>query len=231
MNLSSDHLALLSALNEHQVRYLIIGGYAVGFHSEPRATKDLDVYIRADAENSRAVFRALAVFGAPLAGLTPADFNDGESFFVMGFPPERIDVLQKIDGVTFDESWATRVRAVVGGHLEVPVISAEQLIVNKLAVGRPRDLLDVEDIREAQLESLASRTATKEMLLSGWNAGFKKTACTKLLRRTGNTLANAKVLTDSILENRPVALEIATEDWEQFASEFRSLGVKSVTET
>ncbi len=126
--LSADHVALLRALNDHDVRYLLIGGYAVGVHSEPRATKDLDIYIRADAENSHAVFRALAAFGAPLAGFTPADFNDGRSWFQMGFPPEQIDVLQKIDGVTFDESWDSRIYAVVNGFLRVPVISAEKLV-------------------------------------------------------------------------------------------------------
>ena len=69
--LSPDHVALLSAFNEQKVKYLVVGGYAVGFHSEPRATKDLDVYIRADEENSHAVFRALASFGAPIAGMSP----------------------------------------------------------------------------------------------------------------------------------------------------------------
>jgi hypothetical protein len=78
--LSPDHVALLSAFNEQKVKYLVVGGYAVGFHSEPRATKDLDVYIRADEENSQAVFRALAIFGAPIAGMSPADFNDGKPF-------------------------------------------------------------------------------------------------------------------------------------------------------
>ncbi len=71
----------------------------------------------------------------------------------MGFPPERIDVLQKIDGIEFDDCWASRIYATVNGHLQVPVISAEKLIANELAAGRPRDLLDVEDIREAQAEA------------------------------------------------------------------------------
>ncbi len=162
VKLSPDHIALLSALNDHDVKYMVVGGYAVGFHSEPRTTKDLDVYIRADEENSVAVFRALATFGAPLSGMTPADFNDGKSWFQMGFPPERIDVLQKIDGIEFDECWASRVYATVNGHIQVPVISAEKLIANKIAAGRPRDLLDVEDIREAQAEAAKLTTETKQ---------------------------------------------------------------------
>jgi hypothetical protein len=149
--LSHDHVALLSAFNRHSVKYLVVGGYAVGFHSEPRATKDLDVYIRSDEQNSQAVFRALASFGGTIAGMTPADFNDGRSFFIMGIPPERIHRLQKIDVLAFHDCWSSRIKAIVNGDLEVPVISAQRLAANKLAPGRPRDLLDVGDIREAQL--------------------------------------------------------------------------------
>ena len=158
LTLSSDHTAFLSALNAHKVRYLIVGGYAVGFHSQPRATKDLDVYIRADEENSEAVFQALISFGAPLAGYTPADFNDGQSWFQMGNPPERVDLLQKIDGVTFDECWQLRVEAVFSASLTVPMISAEHLVRNKLAAGRPRDLLDAADILAARSEMTDEQT-------------------------------------------------------------------------
>ena len=152
MNVSKDHLELLCALNDHEVKYLVVGGYATGIHSEPRATKDLDVYIRADAENGVAVFRALAAFGAPLSGLTASDFVDGKSFFQMGKPPERVDILQVISGVTFDESWDKRVYAIVNGDLSIPVISAEMLIQNKLAAGREQDLIDVKKIRAAAEE-------------------------------------------------------------------------------
>ena len=160
MNLSKDHLELLSVLNAHNVRYLVIGGYAVGFHSEPRATKDIDVFIRSDPQNSQAVFRALAEFGAPLAGLTSEDFSDGKSYYQMGHPPHRADVLQSITGVDFDECWEDRTYATVGPGLDVPVISAEKLIKNKLATGRLRDTLDVEAIREAQ--AAVARIADKK---------------------------------------------------------------------
>jgi hypothetical protein len=94
-----DHLKeLLRAFNDHAVKYLIVGGYAFGVHAEPRATKDLDILIRSDEENSKAVFRALAQYGAPLDGLTVADFMDGATFQI-GQPPARIDILQQIDGV------------------------------------------------------------------------------------------------------------------------------------
>ena len=201
--LSPDHVALLSAFNEHNVKYLVVGGYAVGFHSEPRATKDLDIYIRVDEENSHAVFRALASFGAPLSGLSTADFRDGKSFFIMGFPPERI--------------------------LEIPVISAKHLIANKLAAGRPRDLLDVEDILEAQLEA-QTKDGTTEIIVKGWNVGFKKIACTKLLRtELGLGLSEAKHITDAIVANRTVPLGISSLRAAKFISKLKELGAKTVT--
>jgi hypothetical protein len=149
LHLSPDHADLLSALNAHGAKYLVVGGYAVGAYTQPRATKDLDVFILCNAENSEAVFHALADFGAPIAGYTPSDFNDRRSYFQMGEPPWRVDILQVISGVAFEESWESRVYAVVNGKFETPVISAEKLIQNKLAAGRPRDLLDVEEMRRA----------------------------------------------------------------------------------
>jgi predicted nucleotidyltransferase len=147
--LDPDLRDILSALNAHEVKYLLVGGYAVGVYSEPRATKDLDIFIQSHPENGEAVFRALAEYGAPPEGMTPADFsNKPDSVFQIGVPPVRIDILQSISGVTFDEAWENRITAFID---EIPtnVISRDDLIRNKLAAGRRRDLLDVEDIREA----------------------------------------------------------------------------------
>jgi hypothetical protein len=151
--MEQDLKELLSVLNAHGVKYLVVGGYAFGVHAEPRATKDLDIFIRADEENSVAEFRALAQFGAPLAGYSPADFNDGKSWFQMGQPPYRIDILQQIDSVDFDDAWKDRVETLIEGEIAAPVISREHLIRNKLACGRPRDLLDVDEIRQAEADS------------------------------------------------------------------------------
>lgn len=137
---------LLVAFNEQGVKYLIVGGYALGVHAEPRATKDLDIFISADEENSKAVFRALAQYGAPLDQLSPDDFRDGSTFQI-GLPPARIDLLQQIDGVTFDEAWSNRVKGVIEGEIPAAVISREDLIRNKLASGREQDLLDVKGLR------------------------------------------------------------------------------------
>ena len=148
---SLDLRELLLALNAHEVEYLIVGGYAVGVHSEPRATKDLDIFIRADEKNSKAVYRALAAFGAPIADLTPQDFNDSSSStFQVGMPPHRADLLQSIDGVSFDEAWRSRTEALLDGDIPVHVISREHLIRNKLASARSQDIADVEAIRKAE---------------------------------------------------------------------------------
>ena len=146
--MSKDMKELLRVLNTHAVKYLVIGGYAYGVHLEPRATKDLDLFVRTDEENSKAIFHALAEFGAPLAGMSPLDFMDG-TIFPMGQPPERIDILQRIDGITFDEAWEHRIEGNIDGDVPTAVISKEDFIRNKLASGREQDLLDVKKIRAA----------------------------------------------------------------------------------
>jgi len=152
MILPEDLKQLLLAFNAHGVEYLVIGGWAVGFYSEPRSTKDIDLFIRSGVKNSEAVFRALADFGAPLAGLTPADFRDNpSSVFQVGYTPARADILQGIDGVDFDEAWPRRVELSLEG-VPVHVVSAEDLIKNKLTSGRLSDLADVDAIREANPE-------------------------------------------------------------------------------
>jgi len=153
--MNKDLRELLLAFNAHAVKYLVIGGYAVGVHSEPRATKDLDVFIRADEQNSQAVYQALAAFGAPLQGFTSADFNDEQgSTFQIGQPPARIDILQRIDGINFDEAWEDRIEGLVEGEIPAHVISRDHLIRNKLATGRARDIADVEALRDASPETL-----------------------------------------------------------------------------
>jgi hypothetical protein len=143
-----DLKELLRAFNDHAVKYLIVGGYAFGVHAEPRATKDLDIFIRSDEENSKAVFRALAQYGAPLGDLTPSDFMDGTTFQI-GQPPTRIDILQHIDGITFNEAWENRIEGLVDGRIKAAVISRGDLIRNKLAAGREQDILDVKKLRAA----------------------------------------------------------------------------------
>jgi predicted nucleotidyltransferase len=146
-----DLKELLRAFNDHAVKYLIVGGYAFGVHAEPRATKDLDLFIRPDEENSQALFRALAQYGAPLGGLSPADFMDG-TVFQIGQPPARVDILQHIDGISFDQAWENRIEGLVDGEIRTIVISKNDLIQNKLASGREQDILDVKKLRAAARE-------------------------------------------------------------------------------
>lgn len=140
---------LLRAFNDHGVKYLVVGGYAYGVHAEPRATKDLDIFIRSDQENSQAVFRALAQFGAPLHGLSIGDFMDGSTFQI-GLPPARIDLMQRIDGISFDEAWKNRIQGLIEGEISVMVISRNDLIRNKLASGRDQDILDAKRLQETE---------------------------------------------------------------------------------
>lgn len=147
--MTKDFKDLLRTFNANAVKYLIIGGHAFSVHSEPRTTKDLDLFIRSDPENARAAFRALAQFGAPLQGMSEADFVDGTTFQI-GQPPNRIDILQQVDGITFDEAWPNRIEGKIDGEVPAPVISREDLIRNKLASGREQDLLDVKVLRAAE---------------------------------------------------------------------------------
>jgi len=143
MFVNSDFSDLLRIFNDHNVKYLVIGGYAVVQYAEPRFTKDLDVLISTDIENAEAVFAALREFGAPLAGLTPKDFSEEGFFFQMGVSPIRVDVLMGIPGVRFDECWGRRVEVDFEG-LKIIFISKQDLIASKRAAGRPQDLIDAD---------------------------------------------------------------------------------------
>jgi hypothetical protein len=144
-----DFKELLSAFNAGGVRYLIVGGYAVSFHAQPRATKDLDILIASDAENGKAVYRSLAKFGAPIEGLTADDFTEPDNFFRMGAPPVMVDIMPKISGIEFEEAWRRRVDVRIDDDLAVSFISREDLMAAKVAAGRVQDLADVDALRES----------------------------------------------------------------------------------
>src|ERR1017187_38227 len=150
----SDFKELLSVLNAHRVEYLVVGAHAVSIYAQPRATKDLDILVKADAENAKAVFAALAEFGAPLQGLTSADFAVSGPFFRMGSEPVGVDILTEIPGVQFDEAWLRRVEAIVdpASGLTASFIARDDLLAAKPTSGRRQDLADVEAIEKA-LES------------------------------------------------------------------------------
>ncbi len=138
-----DFKELLSVFNAHSVRYLVVGGYAVMMYSEPRFTKDLDLWISVDPENARAVYSALRAFGAPLSGLTEESFSQEGFFYQMGVPPVRVDVMMSLPGMSFDEAWPRRMMLEIE-ETAIPFISKEDLIRIKRASGRPQDLIDAE---------------------------------------------------------------------------------------
>ena len=146
-----DFKELLSAFNAHHVKYLIVGGYAVSLHAQPRATKDLDLLIQADPTNAESAYAALRSFGAPLESIAMEDFADPRKFVRFGHPPVAVDILSGIEGVDFDAAWDRRVEATIDPMTgqQAYFISREDLIASKLASGRLRDLADVEEIREA----------------------------------------------------------------------------------
>jgi hypothetical protein len=146
-----DFKQLLSIFNALGVRYLVVGGYAVSFYAQPRATKDIDLLIQPDPENGKAVYAALEKFGAPLTGLTAADFIKRDEFFRMGRAPFMVDILPEIAGVDFDQAWQNRVEAVIDSRtgLTASFISCEDLIAAKMAAGRPQDIADAAALRDA----------------------------------------------------------------------------------
>ena len=150
--MNQDYSDLSSAFHAHGVKHLIVGGYAVIFHAQPRFTKDIDMYIKPDPANAGAVYSALAEFGVALQGIRVEDFSDLNCFFRFGREPQAFDIMTDIPGVDFDTVWERRVEAVVDAEsgLKAFIISREDLIASKLATGRIRDLADVEDLRKAE---------------------------------------------------------------------------------
>ena len=145
--LTDDFVEFIECCAARDVRFLIVGGYALAAHGYPRATKDLDVWLMIDPENAERVVRALDDFGMGSLGLTAEDFLDPEIVVQLGYPPTRIDLLTSISGVRFDECWSNRVLVDVG-EMSVGFISAEDLISNKRAAGRPQDLVDADKLEE-----------------------------------------------------------------------------------
>jgi len=143
---NQDFKDLLRVFKKEKVRYLIVGGYAVIKHAEPRYTKDLDVWVAADRENAERVYRALTEFGAPIADMKPEDFEHEGYFFTMGIAPSRIDIFLGLEQLDFEESWEKRVVATLD-NTEIYFIAKDDLIKNKEAIGRLQDLADVEKLK------------------------------------------------------------------------------------
>jgi hypothetical protein len=143
--MNRDFLDMLSALSDAGAEFLVVGAHAVAVHARPRATGDLDVWVRPTPANAERVWRALEVFGAPLDALAPADLTSDDLVFQIGVAPGRIDILTGIGSLEFDTAWRGSVTVELEG-LSVPVIGKVDLIRAKREAGRPQDLADVADL-------------------------------------------------------------------------------------
>jgi hypothetical protein len=142
---SRDFKDFLELLTKHDVKALIIGAFAVAFHAKPRFTKDLDIFVEATPENAERLLRAIDAFGFGTLGLTADDFAP-RRITQLGYPPNRIDLVTSIDGVTFEDAWASRVAGKYGG-IDVWYIGRDALVRNKAAAARPQDLMDLATLR------------------------------------------------------------------------------------
>ena len=145
MVLTQDFREFFQSLNDHNVRYLVIGGYAVAFHGHPRYTKDIDVWIEADKTNAQKLIDALRAFGFGSLGLEAEDFLDPDDVIQLGYPPNRIDLLTALKGVDFDTCYASKIVVEIQ-DTSVNFIDLENLKKNKRATGRLQDLADLEQL-------------------------------------------------------------------------------------
>lgn len=138
-----DFVELFRSLNGHKARYLIVGGYAVAFHGYPRFTGDLDLFVDPDPRNAVNVLAALEAFGFGGLGLDASDFSAPDRLVSLGYPPERVDIVSAIDGVSWQDAWAGRFPGSFGG-VEVFFIGRAELVRNKRSSRRGQDRVDAD---------------------------------------------------------------------------------------
>jgi hypothetical protein len=142
VKLDTDFREFVESFVTNDVRFLIVGGYAIAAHGLPRYTGDLDAWIWVSPQNAEKVLRSLEAFGFSGLGLTKEDFARPDSIIQLGYPPYRIDILTSIEGVEFDDAWTRRVIVAVD-DLEIPIIGLEDLLTDKRAAGKPQDIADI----------------------------------------------------------------------------------------
>jgi predicted nucleotidyltransferase len=141
--LNEDYRDILQSLADEQAKFLLVGAYALAAHGYPRATMDIDIWVMPSPDNAEAVLRALRRFGAPTSELTVTDLQNGDTIFQIGVAPRRIDIITGVSGLRFDEAFANSVEIDIEG-LKIRIPSVDDLIRNKRASGRAKDLADVE---------------------------------------------------------------------------------------
>jgi predicted nucleotidyltransferase len=145
--LNEDYREMLQGLSDSEVRFLVVGAYAMGAYGYPRATGDIDIWVDSTIENSKRVYTALARFGAPLGSISESTFTEPGIVFQIGIAPRRIDILTHIDGVRFWDVYESKEIIEVDG-LKIPFLSQDDLIKNKRATGREKDKLDADCLLE-----------------------------------------------------------------------------------
>jgi predicted nucleotidyltransferase len=151
MSVNKDFEELIHCLNDAGVKFLIVGAYAVIYYTEPRYTKDLDVWVSTDSANAKNVYDALKAFGAPLTDLSPEDLGNPEMVYQIGIEPNRIDILMGIEGVDFDGAWNKRQKDIYGKE-DISIIDIENLIRSKKTANRDQDKIDVKNLESALKE-------------------------------------------------------------------------------
>ena len=147
--LNPDFRDILSAFLAESVEFLLVGAYALAVHGVPRATGDIDLWVRPSAENARRAWNALAKFGASVSRVSVDDLATAGLIYQIGVVPRRIDVMTSIDGVEFHEGWLNRTEVLIEGLL-VPVLGRTDLVRNKRAAGRPKDRADLALLEESE---------------------------------------------------------------------------------
>jgi hypothetical protein len=150
--LEKDYVDMARCLIDAGVDFLLVGGYAVLVHGYPRTTFDIDFWVRPDSENAKRVIQALRSFGAPMSEISERDFDHPDIVFQIGVAPCRIDMLTKIDGVTWEEAKPGS-KTIQLDNLTIPVIGLDELIQNKKASGRPKDSADAAALERIRKES------------------------------------------------------------------------------
>jgi hypothetical protein len=145
--LNEDYRDMLQALADEKVKYLLVGAYALAAHGYPRATVDIDIWVMQSPENAGAVLRALRRFGTPTGKLAPEDLQRDDTIFQIGVAPRRIDIITTASGLQFEEAFARSLAVDIEG-IEVHIPSLPDLIRNKRASGRTKDIADAEALEE-----------------------------------------------------------------------------------
>lgn len=147
--LNPDFRDMLSCLKSEGAEFIIVGAYALAAHGFPRATGDIDIFVRNSPENAQKVMRALTKFGAATSNFSQQDFTAADMIVQIGVEPCRIDLITSIDGVTFEEAWHNKVQIKIDG-LEIYILSKADLLKNKLTVGRDKDQGDIAWLKSQQ---------------------------------------------------------------------------------